>query len=98
MGTKVETEGRARMAFMAGLSGALGALSDHLEASPAVPDVGDALDDSVRRFRHGARAVLEALAAGDVDDPYVAQMEKIIMEVMTSYRALGTELSTGRLD
>ena len=98
MSTKAATEGRTRTAFMAGLAGALGAPSDHPVASPTAPDVGDALDDAVRRFRHGARPVLEALAAGDVDDPYIARMEKIIMEAMTSYQALGTELSTGWLD
>ena len=98
MSTEIEIEGRVRMAFMAGLAGALGALSNHPVASAASPDMGDALDDAVRGFRHGARAMLEALAAGDVDDPYVAQMEKIIVEVMASYHALGTVLSTGWLD
>ena len=94
MTSETEIEGRALMAFAAGLTRALGALADHATSQAAPLEVGDALDDVVRGFQHGERAVRQALAASDVADPYVAQMEKIIAEVMASYQALGTELST----
>ena len=93
MSAETETEGRALMTFVAGLAGALGALADHATSQAAPREVGDTLDDVVRGFQHGERAVRQALAAGDLDDPYVAQMEKIITEVMGSDQALGTVLS-----
>ncbi len=36
------------------------------------------------------------MAAGDAADPFVAQMPKIIREVMDDYQAFGTVLSTWR--
>ena len=93
MSTETEIEGRALMAFLAGLAGALAALADHATSQAAPREVGDALEDVVRGFQHGERAVRQAMAASDVADPYVAQMEKIIMEVMASYQVLGPELS-----
>ena len=65
MSTETEIEGRALMAFLAGLAGALGALADHATSQAAPPEVGNTLDDVVRGFQHGERAVRQALAAGD---------------------------------
>ncbi len=94
MSIEAEIEGRALVAFLAGLAGALGALADHPTSSAAPPEVGDALDDVVRGFQHGERAVRQALAASDLADPYIEQAEKIISEVTASYQMLNTELST----
>ncbi len=63
MSTETEIEGRALMVFMAGLAGALGALADHPTSQAAPPQLGDALDDLVRAFRHGEHNVRQALWA-----------------------------------
>ena len=92
--SEVEAEGEILMKFLAAFGGALGALANEPVASAAPPEVGDALDKAERGFGHGgAYAIRRALAARDLDDRHVAQMEKIISEVMNDYQKVGTKVS-----
>ena len=95
MSTETETEGRALMAFVAGLAGALGALADHPTSSAAPPQVADALDDAVRGLQHAERAVHQALnAEPQASDPWTRCLPKIMAEVTFSLQGLVTVLST----
>ncbi len=94
MSRESKIRGHALMAVLSGLAGALGALTDHPVASAASSDVGDTLDQTVRGFEYGARAVRKMLTADAAADPFVAQMPKIIQEAMDDYQVFGTALST----
>ena len=92
--TEVEQENLALENLLAGLDRAMGNTAYRTVSQVAPPEVGDTLDRTVRGFEYGARAVRKMLAAVDAVDPFVAQMPKIIREVMDDYQAFGTALST----
>ena len=93
--TEAEIEGRALMVFMAGLAGALGALADHPTSQAAPPQLGDALDDSVRAFRHGEHNVRQALdAEAHGTDPWARCLPKMLAEVTASHQAFVAVLAT----
>ena len=99
MSSEIEAEGEILRTVLADLGAALGVVADRPVASAAPPEVGNALDKTVRGFGHGgAYAVQRAMAASDLADPRVAQMEKIIGEVMADYQKLGSKLSVWWLD
>ena len=98
MSTETETEGRALMAFLAGLSGALGALADHPRSSAAPPEIADALGDAVRGFRHGEHNVHQALnAKAEASDPWARGLPKILAEITASHQAFVAVLATWEL-
>ena len=92
--TEVEQENLTLENLLAALDRAMGGVAYRTSSQVAPPKVGDALARTVRGFEHGARAVRKMMAAGDAADPFVAQMPKIIREVMDDYQAFGTALST----
>ena len=88
-------EGRALVAFLAGLGTALRAVADHPTSSAAPPEVGDALDDAVRGIQHAERAVIEALDAEPTAlDPWTRCLPKILAEVTFSMQGFVAILST----
>ncbi len=96
--TEVEREGQALASVLADLDRAMGGAAYRTVSKIAPPRMGDALDKTVRGFEHGARGVRNALAARELDDAFVAQMEKTITEVMDDYQKTGARLSTWWLD
>lgn len=92
--TEVEQENLALENLLAALDRAMGNVAYRTVSQVAPPEVGDILDRTVRGFEYGARAVRKMMAAGDAADPFVAQMPKIIREVIDDYQAFGTALST----
>ena len=91
--TAVEQEGRALRDFVRELVWKLSALADHPTTNAVVPEVSDALDDYIRGMERGLlRAIRKAMVASDVNDPFVAQWEKIMGEVLVSYQTFGTAL------
>ncbi len=95
MSTETGIEGRTLMVFMAGLAGALGALADHPTSQAAPPQLGDALDDLVRAFRHGEHNVRQALdAEAHGTDPWARGLPKILAEVTASHQAFVAVLAT----
>ena len=96
--TEVEREGQDLASVLADLDRALGGTAHRTVSQVAPPRVGDALDKTVRGFEHGTRGVRNALAARELDDAFVAQMEKTITEVMGDYQKFGRWLSTWWLD
>ncbi|MEE9250692.1 MAG: hypothetical protein V3U93_06135 [Alphaproteobacteria bacterium] len=91
--TEAEQENLALENLLAALDRKMGGVAYRTVSQVAPPEVGDTLDRTVRGFEYGARAVWKMLAAGDAADPFVAQMPKIIREVMDDYQAFGTALS-----
>ncbi|MCH7793912.1 MAG: hypothetical protein IH900_02045 [Proteobacteria bacterium] len=92
---ETETEGRALMVFMAGLAGAPGALADYPTSQAAPPQLGDALDDLLRAFRHGEHNVRQALdAEAHGTDPWARCFPKIVAEVTASHQAFVAVLAT----
>lgn len=91
--TEVETEGLIWEAFVQELVWKLAALAKHPAANVVSPEVSDALDENIRGMARGLlRAIRKAIAASDVNDPFVAQWEKIMGEVLVSYQAFGPAL------
>ncbi len=97
--TEAEQEGEILRTLLADLGAALGVVADRPVASAAPPEVGNALDKTVRGLGHGgAYAVQRAMVASDLADLHVSQMEKIIAEVMGDYQKFGSKLSVWWLD
>ena len=92
--TEVEQENLALENLLAVLDRAMGNVAYRTVCQVAPPEVGDTLDQTVRGFEYGARAVRKMLAADAAADPFVAQMRKIIRKAMDDYQAFGTALST----
>lgn len=92
--TEVEQEGQVLANLLADLDPALGGTAHRTASQVVPPRVGDALDRAARGFEYGARAVRKMLAVDAAADPFVAQMPKIIREVIDDYQAFGTALST----
>ena len=94
--TEVEQENFILENLLAALDRAMGNVAYRTVSQVAPLEVGDTLDRTVQGFEYGARAVRKVMAASDATDPFVAQMTKIIREVIDDYQAFGTALSTWR--
>ncbi len=98
MSTETEIEGRALMAFVAGLAGALGAVADHVTASAVSPQLSDALDELVRALRRDVEALHQGLnASGGPSDPWALGLPKILLEVAATLHAFAAVLATAEL-
>ena len=98
MSTETEIEGRALMAFVAGLAGALAALKDHVTASAVEPQLADALDDLVKALWRDVEALHQGLkTTGAPSDPWVLGLPKILAEVVATQQAFVAVLATCEL-
>ena len=91
--TEVEQAGLALENFLAILTLQQRDAADHPAASAVSPQLGNALDRALHGTGQGLlRMVRRALAADDVDDPFIAQREKIMNDVNVSYERLSLAL------
>ncbi len=91
--TEVEQDGLALEGLLVILVRNAGNAARHPAASAVSPQLGDALDSELHATEQGLlRMVRRALAADDVDDPFIEQREKIMNDVKVSYERLSLAL------
>ena len=98
MSTETEIEGRALMAFVAGLVAALAALKDHVTASAVEPQLSDALDGHVAALQRNLEALRQGLKTnGAPSDPWALGLPKILLEAAATHQAFAAVLATAEL-
>lgn len=98
MSAESEIEGRALMAFAAGLAAALEAVADHVTASGVPPKLSDALDDVVAALQRDVEALRRGLkTGGKPTDPWTLGLPKILAEVTATLQAFVAVLAVSEL-